>query len=145
MDEASITQYIMDTFDGVETVTMPGATFFFYGPDRMLPFTTLVNNDDFDQVSNLSRPDVFRLNIGIKKQTFLSLLGTHGDAGGSYDYTTLDQLMSHPDYGSMNWVCVLNPGAETFETVVRPLLAEAHNIAFRNHTNREARKQAAAE
>jgi hypothetical protein len=153
MDEASITQYIIDTFDGVETVTMTGTTFFFYGPERMFPFVTLVTNDDHDQASNLNRPSVFRLNIGVSKQTFRSLFGSQpsqpspsGASGAGeivdsgYDFTALDQLMPHPVYGRMYWVCVLNPSVETFQEVVRPLLAEAYDRDVSKHTKRAARK-----
>src|SRR5437773_10251634 len=55
MDEASITHYIIDTFEGIQTVTADGNTFFFYDPDRKFPFATLVTNDAYDQVSNLNR------------------------------------------------------------------------------------------
>ena len=150
MDEASITQYIIDTFDGVETVTSSGNTFFFYGSDRKFPFVTLVTNDDYDQVSNLNRPSVFRLNIGISKQTYRSLFGSQpsqpppSGAGGvvdsGYDFTALDQLMPHPVYGRMYWVCVLNPSAETFQEVVRPLLAEAYDMDVSKHAKRAARE-----
>lgn len=153
MDEASITQYIMDTFDGVETVTSSGNTFFFYGSERKFPFATLVTNDDYDQHSNLNRPSVFRLNIGISKQTYRSLFGSRPSqtsvsgapgAGGAvdidsgYDYTALDQVMPHPVYGRMYWICVLNPDAETFREVVWPLLAEAYNLDVSKHAKHAA-------
>jgi hypothetical protein len=48
-------------------------SFFFYGPEHKFPFATLVTNDAYDQASNLSRPSVFRLNIGISKQTYQSM------------------------------------------------------------------------
>src|SRR5207237_10716678 len=74
MDEASMTQYITDTFDCVDVVVASGDTFFFYDPDRKFPFATLVTKDnDYDRASNLDRPAVFRLNIGISKQTYCSL------------------------------------------------------------------------
>ena len=111
MDEASITQYITDTFDGVDIVVALDASFFFYNPDRepepdrRFPFATLVTNDNHDQASNLNRPSVFRLNIGISKQTYQSLFGTQvslsAESGGEsgYDFTALDQVMPHPVLG----------------------------------------------
>jgi hypothetical protein len=76
MDEASITQYITDTFDDIQLATTEGVTFFFYGLDRKFPFTTLVTKDnDYDRVSNLDRPSVFRPNIGVSKHTYRSLFG----------------------------------------------------------------------
>ena len=41
MDQASITQYILDTFVGVEMAATQGYTFFFYGSEHKLPFATL--------------------------------------------------------------------------------------------------------
>ncbi len=101
MNEASIIQYIGDSFDGVDAVTIDatGDTFFFYDPDHMIPFVTLITNDSHDQFSDLNRPSVFRLNIGISKKTYNSLFGSRpipydgGNAvAGGYDFTALDQL-----------------------------------------------------
>ncbi|MDQ6746628.1 MAG: hypothetical protein M3010_00775 [Candidatus Dormibacteraeota bacterium] len=33
----------------------------------------------------------------------------------------------------MNWVCVLNPSASTFQSL-RPLLSEAYGLSVRGHT-----------
>jgi hypothetical protein len=146
MDEASIIQYITDTFSGIDTVTVEGNIFFFYDPDHKFPFATLMTNDDNDSASNLNRPSVFRLNVGIGKQTYRSLFGSQpfrSGAGGvvdsGYDFTALDQVMPHPVYGSMYWVCVLNPSAATFQAVVRPFLAEAYDLAVRKYAKRAAR------
>jgi hypothetical protein len=139
MDETSIRQYISQTFAGVDAVDASGNTFFFYDPDHKFPFATLVTNDEYDHASNLNRESVFRLNIGISKQTYQSLFGSgtapSGDTGsdGGYDFTALDRIMPHPVYGRMYWVCVLNPKAETFKTV-KSLLAEAYDLAVRKRS-----------
>jgi hypothetical protein len=150
MDEASISEYITTTFDGVHPVGAWGDTFFFYNPGRKLPdkiyFATLKSkDDDYDQVSNLDRPSVFRLNIGISKSTYRSLFGPpppRPGAGGvvdtGHDFTALDQLLPHPVYGRQFWVCVLNPSAATFQAV-QPLLAEAYDLAVGKYTKRAAR------
>jgi hypothetical protein len=145
MNEASIIQYITDTFDGVETVTSSGNTFFFFGPERKFPFVTLVTNDEYDTASNLNRPSVFRLNIGISKQTYRSLFGSQsssvsaGNVDSSYDFTALDKLMPHPVYGMMYWVCVLSPSDTTFKEVVQPLLAEAYQLDVSKRAKRASR------
>jgi hypothetical protein len=126
MDEAAITRYITDTFAGVEVVVALGASFYFYDAERKFPFATLVTDDHHEQASNLNRPSVFRLNIGVSKQTFQSLFAADAD----HDFTALDRLMPHPVYGKMYWVCVLNPSEATFQTV-RALLAEAYEAAVR--------------
>jgi uncharacterized protein DUF6194 len=46
IDETSVTQYIINMFEGVETAAAQGYTFFFYGPDRKLPFATLATQDN---------------------------------------------------------------------------------------------------
>ena len=158
MNEAEISRYITETFEGVDIVTDSGNSFFFYNPDRNVPpdhrfpFVTLVTSDLYDQFSNLNRPSVFRLNIGITKQTFRSLFGDparssgtdgakiSGENASGHDFTALDQVMPHPVYGRMYWVCVLNPGEETFETKVRQLLAEAYDLAVSRYKRQAARR-----
>jgi hypothetical protein len=139
MDEASITKYILDTFANVETADNYGYTFFFYGADHMHPFATLAVADyDYDRFSNLDRPGVYRLNIGVSKPTFQTLFGAGKVDISGYDFTVLDTIMPHPEYASQSFICVLNPSAETFEKV-RQFLAEAYDIAVRRQVKREAR------
>jgi hypothetical protein len=126
MDEAAITRYIRETFADVAIVEASGGTFFFIDPERKFSFATLSINDEYDQFSDLNRPSVFRLNVGVSKATFQSLFGARPEGG--YDLTALDRLMPHPVYGKMYWVCVLSPSAETFETM-KPLIAEAYDIS----------------
>ena len=140
MDETTIAKYITDTFTGVETTDAFGYTFFFYKSERKLPFATLAATDNpYDQVSNLDRPGVFRLNIGVSRQTFQSLFGTNKVDVSTYDFTALDTLMPHPEYAAQHFVCVLNPGATTLE-IVRTLLAEAYELAARRHLRHQAQR-----
>jgi hypothetical protein len=159
MNESETSQYITGTYEGVDVVVASGDSFFFYNPDRNIPpdhrfpFVTIVTSDINDQFSNLNRLSVFRLNIGISKQTFRSLFGEpslpsgrdsaaiSGENSSDYDFTALDQIMPHPVYGRMFWVCVLNPGEETFETKVRQLLAEAYDLTVSKHKRRETRRK----
>jgi hypothetical protein len=131
MDEAAITRFITETFSNVEAYVASGDTYYFHhpdpaAPDRRFPFATLVTGDRHDAASDLERPGVFRLNVGVSKERFASLFPTPSD----HDHTALDRIMPHPVYGKMYWVCVLNPSAETFQTV-KALLAEAHERAGR--------------
>lgn len=140
MDEAVIIQYILDTCAGTNHVVNAGDHFFIYDPERNLPpnkqmpFATLVTADNWDNASNLNRPGVFRLNVGISKSTYHHLFGptpagpTDGRvAETGHDYTKLDELMPHPIYCRQFWVCVLNPSEKTFEKI-KPMLAEAYEI-----------------
>jgi hypothetical protein len=150
MNETSVIEYITGTFDGVDLVTSDGNSFFSYNPGRVLPedhgflpFATLITNDLNDQVSDLEREGVYWLNIGLKKETFQKLVGTQTprpDDAANYDFTALDQLMPHPVYGQMFWVCVLNPSDATFQAV-KPLLEEAYTLTVTKHTKRAVRDQ----
>ncbi|HEY8201594.1 MAG TPA: DUF6194 family protein [Actinomycetota bacterium] len=152
MDEASITRYITETFDGVHPVEAWGDTFFFYNPDRKLPdkiyFATLKHqDDDYDSASDLNRPSVFRLNIGVGKATYRSLFGSEpprpgasGAADTGHDVTSLDQLLPHPVYARAHWICVLNPSAARFEAV-RPLLAEAYDLAVGKYAKQASSRE----
>lgn len=156
MNEALITQSITATFADVQPVDAWGDTFFFYNPDRQradeIYFATLKNNDDeYDNASNLNRPDIFRLNIGISKATYRTLFGAppaRADADETvetrYDFTVLDQLLPHPVYGRMFWVCVLNPSAATFQSL-QPLLAEAYDLAVKKYAKRVVRGRSSPE
>ncbi|HEU0080196.1 MAG TPA: DUF6194 family protein [Longimicrobiaceae bacterium] len=152
MDEDAIIRYVSETFTGVDVVRpgpdaepaiARGDTFFIYDPERNLPpqkqfpFATIVTKDygDFDRASNLDRPGVFRLNVGVGKETYRALFGE----SAGHDFTALDRLMPHPVYGPQHWVSILNPAEETFREHVRPLLDEAYQIAANRHTRREAR------
>jgi len=132
MDESAIVKYISETFEGVEVTTASGDHYFFYDPEKMFPFATLVTGDRHDQVSNLDRDGVFRLNIGVSKQTFQSLFPSPDT---EHDFAAFDRIMPHPVYGKMYWLCVLNPSAETFEAV-RQLLAEAYEMSVQKQAKK---------
>ena len=131
MNETEVIDYITTTFPEVEKTSAYGYEMFFYKSDRKLSFATLIAADyEYDHVSNLNRPGIFRLNIGVSKQTFQSLFGTGEVDLKDYDFTALDVIMPHPEYAQYHFICVLSPGEETFEKI-RVLLAEAYDIAAR--------------
>src|SRR5438876_10273307 len=114
MDQQAIVAYVAETFEGVDIVAPTegvgaGDTFFIYDPERNLPdkqkmpFATIVSKDygDFDNASNLNREGVFRLNIGVSRETFRSLFGADTS---EHDYAALDVLIPHPVYASQSWV-----------------------------------------
>ena len=147
-DEAATIQYITTRFENVHVTQAQGTSFFFFGPPddkiNIFPFATLVTNDYNDKASDLERPGVFRLKVGVSKASFLALFGkavgrpnADGVIESGYDYTAQDQIMPHPVYGNMYWLCVLNPSPATFEKV-KPLLAEAYARAARNEKKRPA-------
>jgi hypothetical protein len=143
MNKEAIGHYITETFGNIRVETADKSLFFFYGAERNFPMVTLVTKDSYDQFSKLDRPSVFRLNIGISRETYRSLFGSPPRlvdapeaAAGPYDFAALDQIMPHPVYGQMFWICVLNPSGATFEKV-KPLLEEAYDLAVKRQSKRE--------
>ncbi|HWK90472.1 MAG TPA: DUF6194 family protein [Longimicrobium sp.] len=160
MDEKAITQYIADTFAGVDVVVASaengapeaawGDSFFIYDPnqnlppERRLPFATLVTQDyaGFDTASELSRPGVFRLNIDVGRDAYHRLFGPPPPPGApapaeaGHDFAALDRVMPHPVYARQLWVSVLNPSAATFEAEVKSLLADAYDLAVKRFARR---------
>jgi hypothetical protein len=122
-DPDTITDNITSTFLDVDVVSIDGMRFFSIDPEKHWPnFATLVWSDDTDQVSDLSRPGVFRLSMGVNRPTLERVAA----AEPKPDYTALDRVVPHPDYARQHWVAILNPSDSTFAEVVVPLLAEAH-------------------
>jgi len=101
-----------------------GATFFSLDDRHWPNFATIVTTDEHDMgtPSKLTRPGVFRLNIGVGKATFERLVGSMSEP----DYAALDVVIPHPVYAKQRWIAILNPSWASFEQVVQPLIAEAH-------------------
>lgn len=156
MNENNIIEHIKENIDGVEAVSASresgapevawGDTFFIYDPDHRLigaqrfPFATIVTKDydGFDHASNLNRPGVFRVNVGVSSGTFDAMFGTARAPGAGYDFAALDTLLPHPVYAPQHWVSILNPSLDTFMNVVRPLLVEAYEMASARYRRRFA-------
>jgi Family of unknown function (DUF6194) len=133
-DAEAITRYIVETFDDVDWVTVGDGTFFSCNSEHWPNFATLTTGDEFDQASDLDRPGVFRLNVGVLRPTFDRLVS--GDAV-SPDFTAFDTVMPHPVYAAQRWISIINPSGATFEEIVKPLLEEAHELV----SSRERRKR----
>ena len=140
MNEDALTQYITSTFAGVQVRSADGATLFAYdpggAPQAGVYFATIKTQDDpNDDVSDLARPSVYRLNVGLGEPAYRALFGPlpprPGDDGlieTHHDFRQLDRLLPHPVYAYLGWICVLSPGAATFDAL-KPLLADAYACA----------------
>jgi hypothetical protein len=142
-DPEAITRFILGTYPEADIVTIEGGTFFSLDAGRHWPnFATIVWTDDFDDdvQSNLTaRPGVFRLNIGVSRDTFDRLVGSISDS----DYAAFDRLLPHPVYSRQHWISILNPSEPTFSDVV-PLLAEAHDrlaLLHAGHRSGQSQRQ----
>ena len=89
----AITRYITETYPDTVVARAEGATFFSLDESHWPNFATIVTGEAFDDGSNLSRPGVFRLNIGaLSRDTFQRLVGDLADP----DFTELDRLAPPP-------------------------------------------------
>ncbi|MGV3524897.1 MAG: DUF6194 family protein [Candidatus Sericytochromatia bacterium] len=131
----ALTQWMHEQFPELHSVESDGQFFFSASPVSKMPFATLISSDIYDTASQLDRPGVFRLNVGLSKSRFVEYfgpeipqLGPDGLIQTGHDFRMLDVLMPHPVYAPMLWACVLNPD-KTWQEVV-PLLYEAHARAL---------------
>jgi hypothetical protein len=105
-----------------------GDAFFSYAPDGRMPRTTqpygtiVTKNYPGDTASDLDPPGRWRVNVQVGRAALPGLLGER------HDPATADVVLPHPVYGTLGWICVVNPGERTTGTVVR-LLREAHEGA----------------
>lgn len=151
MKAKRVIEQIERSFEGVMPKLSWGETSLFYNPGKLLPngvyFCTVKDKDgENDKASKLDREGVFRLSIGISKETYLDHFGRipkrpakGGIIDTDHDFTALNELMPHPIYGWMSWVQVLNPSESTFKDIF-PLIAEAYSNAVVKFDKKTAKK-----
>lgn len=137
---------LVSSWDGVLAVTPGpgddapevawGDSFFFYAPDGEMPkatqpFATIVTkNYPDDELSQLDREGIFRVNLHPSRAAFTTWAAKSGD-----DPSALDQFFAHPVYGPLGWLAVLNPGPQTAESTAE-LLREAYELARARYDRR---------
>jgi hypothetical protein len=124
-DREAMIRLVRETWPNAFVAEIESAVFFSLDAKHWPNFATIVWTDEHDMgnPSDLARPDVYRVNIGLGKETFLRLVGSMTDA----DHAALDRLMPHPVYAKQRWVAILNPSDTTVRETLLPLLAEAHD------------------
>jgi len=126
MTQAEVEAFVAE-LENVQREENFGYSFFFVGDDHRLSFVTIANSDnEFDNVSNLNREGVFRVNIGVSKETFTNMIAK--SSAELVDYSVLNVFLPHPHYSRQHFVCILNPSGENVETT-KKLIVEAHSIA----------------
>ena len=129
-DPATIVRYILETYPDADLVEAMNAYFFSVDSEKHWPnFATLVTTNEHDDASDLDRPGVFRLNLGVDRATFEAIVANDPDP----DFRAFDTLLPHPVYGQQLWISILNPTHETFERTVVPLIALAHDRVAATH------------
>lgn len=112
----------------------------FFNPNNKLKrgiyiLTIKEKDSNNDKASNLNRENIFRVNIGIRKSTFIKIFNEipkRPKKGNiinmQYDFTLLDTLLPHPIYGWMAWICILNPSIKSFDKLDK-LIKESYEYA----------------
>lgn len=120
-----------------------GDVFFYYAPDGQVPngqpFATIVTKAYPDEDAPwLDKPGVFRLNIAVGQDAAEAVVG-HG-AGSAASPSAPDTLITHPVYGHLGWVAVINPGERTSDQALS-LLRSAHARARARRLRRDSLEQ----
>lgn len=148
MTPDDILNYCLENLDGVVEINSWGERGIFYNPGRVLKrgvyvLTVKEKDGNNDRSSQLNRNGTFRVNLGLRKQTFQNLFGElpKRPAKGSvvemsYDFTNTDTIMPHPVYAWMGWICVLNPTIETFESL-KTYIQESYEFAKEKFSKRK--------
>jgi hypothetical protein len=137
MDQTEVESFVAG-LENVQREENYGYVFFFVGDDHLLSFVTIANADnDWDNVSNLNRDGVFRVNIGVSRETFDRLIGK-SSGNEPVDYSVLNTFLPHPEYAKQNFICILNPSGEKVEKT-KELIMEAHAMAVKRF-ERKAKK-----
>lgn len=124
-------QHVIEAFvealENVQRDDSSGYIMYFVGDDHLLPFVTIAHSDqEGDNVSQLYRPGVFRVNIGISSETYKMLIGD--SSNDVIDYATLNTFLPHPHYSQYNFICILNPINDQLERT-KKLIIQSHSIA----------------
>ena len=124
-DRDAMIAMIRENWPDAVVATIESAAFFSLDEKHWPNFATVVWTDEHDEgaPSKLSRQGVYRLNIGVGKETFQRLVGAITEP----DYAAFDRIFPHPVYAKQRWISILNPSDATLRDTVLPLLTEAHD------------------
>ncbi|MDO4711250.1 MAG: DUF6194 family protein [Peptostreptococcaceae bacterium] len=143
-----IIKYCKDNLEGIVVVDSWGEQGVFYNPNGKLKrgiyiLTVKEKDGENDSSSDLNRENTYRVNIGIRKNTFIRLFGNvpKRPAKGctvevDCDFTEKDKIMPHPVYAWMSWICCLDPSEDTFEKM-KPFITEAYEYAKEKYAKKK--------
>jgi hypothetical protein len=134
-DLEAMIQLIRDAFPDAVVARIESAAYFSLDEKHWPNFATIVWTDGHDEgaPSNLARPGVYRVNVGVERETFQRLVGGMTDP----DYAAFDRFVPHPVYARQRWIAVLNPSHETVRDALLALIAAGHDrlVAQRRSAN----------
>ena len=123
-DLEEMIQLIRDAFPDAVVAAIDSAAFFSLDETHWPNFATVVLTDEHDEgaPSNLARPGVYRVNVGVDRPTFERLVGGLADP----DHAAFDRFVPHPVYAKQRWISILNPSHATVRATLMPLIADGH-------------------
>jgi len=129
-------QLIRDGYPDAVVASIESAAFFSLDEKHWPNFVTVVWTDEHDEgaPSNLARPGVYRVNVGVDKETFLRLVGGMADP----DYAAFDRFVPHPVYAKQRWIAILNPSHTTVREALLPVIAAGHDRLLARRSPRGA-------
>lgn len=118
-------QLLRDRFPDAVVAEIDSAAFFSVDETHWPNFATVVWTDEHDEgaPSNLARAGVYRVNVGVDRETFERLVGSTVDP----DYAAFDRFVPHPVYARQRWISILNPSHATVRTELMPLIDAGHD------------------
>ncbi len=147
MSSDEVISYCLSQFDDVVLTNSWGERGIFYNPQGKLKrgvyvLTVKEKDGENDKASMLNRHGVYRISIGLKKETFMGIFGAipeRPSAGNivkmDFDFTSLDTIIPHPVYAWMGWVYVLNPSDRIFEDF-KVMIQESYEFAKEKFSKR---------
>lgn len=116
---------VTDAFPDAVIARIDSAVFFSLDEKHWPNFATIVWTDEHDEgaPSNLARDGVYRVNVGVDRETFQRLVGSATDP----DYAAFDRFVPHPVYAKQRWISILNPSHATVRDRLMPLIAAGHD------------------
>lgn len=135
-----ILNYCLKNLKGTILIETWGEKAVFYNPGNTLKkgvyvLTIKEKDGENDKASGLNRKNIFRVNLGLRKETFIKLfdeIPARPAAGKAvdmnYDFEKTDEILPHPVYAWMGWISILNPDKKTTDTLV-PFINEAYSYA----------------
>lgn len=136
----NIFNYCVSNLDDVVLTDNWGERGIFYNPNGILKkgvyvLTIKEKDGENDKSSSLNRSNVYRVNVCLKKETFIKMfdyIPKRPEAGQivkmDFDFKKMDTIMPHPVYAWMGWVCVLNPSEKTFKEL-KVMIQESYDFA----------------
>ncbi|MDE5777273.1 MAG: hypothetical protein K2I10_02000 [Lachnospiraceae bacterium] len=140
MTPDEILKYCLENLEGTVLINSWGEQGVYYNPCNKLKrgvyiLTVKEKDGENDKSSKLDREGVYRVNLGVRKNTFEELFGAipKRPAKGCivdmmYDFSTTNQIIPHPIYAWMGWICALSLSEKTFEEL-KPYIQEAYEYA----------------